>query len=107
MDELGIDIGLFQEVETRVSRGGCNEDIAAIAGENRPYHLIAPSIIKNGGWYGNLIVSRYPVIRGIVHNLETIAQYEPRSCRCINTNTGRQAKNHRHAFIIIHIRTAL
>ena len=91
MNELDIDIGVFQEVETRVSHGGCNEDIAAIAGANRPYHLIAPSIIENDGWYGNLIVSRYPVIRGIVHNLETIAQYEPRNAvdALIQTPVGK------------------
>ena len=91
MNELDIDIGVFQEFETRISRGGCNEDINAIAGANRPHHLIAPSLIENDGWYGNLIVSRYPVIRGIVHNLETIAQYEPRNAvdALIQTPVGK------------------
>lgn len=79
LDEMNIDIAVFQEVETRVSRGGCNEDITTIAGANRPHHVFAPSIIHHDGWYGNLIVSKYPVIRGIVHNLETTAQYEPRN----------------------------
>lgn len=79
MEEMDIDIAVFQEVETRISRGGSNDDIAILAGVNRPYHLIAPSIIQKDGWYGNLILSRYPIIRGLVHNLETIIQYEPRN----------------------------
>lgn len=79
LDEMNIDIAVFQEVETRVSRGGCNEDITTLAGTNRPHHVFAPSIIHHDGWYGNLIVSKYPVIRGVVHNLETTAQYEPRN----------------------------
>jgi endonuclease/exonuclease/phosphatase family metal-dependent hydrolase len=79
LDEMDIDIAVFQEVETRVSRGGCNEDINTLSGSNRPHHVIAPSIIHHDGWYGNLIVSKYPVLRGLVHNLETTAQYEPRN----------------------------
>jgi endonuclease/exonuclease/phosphatase family metal-dependent hydrolase len=79
LDEMNIDIAVFQEVETRVSRGGCNEDITTLAGANRPHHVFAPSIIHHDGWYGNLIVSKYPVIRGLVHNLETTVQYEPRN----------------------------
>ena len=79
LDEMNIDIAVFQEVETRTARGGCNEDITTLAGENRPHHVFAPSIIQHDGWYGNLIVSKYPVIRGLVHNLETTEQYEPRN----------------------------
>lgn len=79
LDEMNIDIAVFQEVETRVSRGGCNEDIQTLAGTSRPHHVISPSIMHHDGWYGNLIVSKYPVIRGLVHNLETTVQYEPRT----------------------------
>ncbi|MDI1308847.1 MAG: endonuclease/exonuclease/phosphatase family protein [Methylotenera sp.] len=79
MDDFDVNIAVLQEVETRISRGGCNDELTALGGKERPYHLIAPSIIEHDGWYGNLIVSQYPIIRGIVHNLETIPQYEPRN----------------------------
>lgn len=79
MEEFDIDIAVLQEVETRINRGGCNDELAILGGQNRPYHLIAPSIIEPDGWYGNLIISRYPIVRGLVHNLETIPQYEPRN----------------------------
>jgi endonuclease/exonuclease/phosphatase family metal-dependent hydrolase len=34
---------------------------------------------EGDGWYGNYLVSRYPVCNGIVHNLETHADLEPRN----------------------------
>ena len=80
MDDYNIDIGVFQEFETRFSRGGTEKDIETIAGAGRPYHL--PALTKKedqGGWYGNLIVSRYPIRRGLIHNLETSPQLEPRN----------------------------
>lgn len=92
MQKLDIDIGVFQEVETRASRGGTLEDIALLAEAERPYHLACPSMLEalsssqvdsQGsesacGWYGNLIVSRYPIVRGLIHNLETRPSLEPR-----------------------------
>lgn len=104
MQKLDIDIGVFQEVETRSSHGGSLEDIALLAEDERPYRLACPSMLEglsalqpglkntsventglenasaaqNCGWYGNLIVSRFPIVRGLVHNLETHPSLEPR-----------------------------
>jgi endonuclease/exonuclease/phosphatase family metal-dependent hydrolase len=79
MERLDIDIGIFQEMETRPSYGGTTDDAAILAGTSRPYHLLGPSMQEGGGWFGNLIVSRYPIIRGLVHNLETNIDLEPRN----------------------------
>lgn len=80
MNQYHVDIGVFQEIETRVSRGGTEKDIETIAGPERPYHLPALTLKEDrGGWYGNLIVSRYPIRRGLIHNLETSPQLEPRN----------------------------
>ena len=73
-----VDIGVFQEMETRKIRGGTDQDIEILAGPERPYHLAGPSLKDETGWYGNLLVSRYPIIRGFIHNLETKIKYEPR-----------------------------
>lgn len=78
MQRLDIDIGVFQEIETRPSRGGLSDDLQTLAGPERPYYLICPSMQEGAGWYGNLIVSRYPIIRGLLHNLETHPSLEPR-----------------------------
>lgn len=78
MQRLDIDIGVFQEMETRPSRGGSSDDLQTLAGPERPHHLICPSMEEGAGWYGNLIVSRYPIVRGLLHNLETHPSLEPR-----------------------------
>jgi endonuclease/exonuclease/phosphatase family metal-dependent hydrolase len=79
MDRYNIDIGVFQEMETRPSRGGTSEDIDLLAGQDRPYHLPGPTLKEGLGWYGNLLVSRYPIIRARVHDLENKPVMEPRN----------------------------
>lgn len=79
MDEENIDIGVLQEMETRPSRGGTEQDIHVVAGEARPHHLPGFAMVEGRGWYGNLVVSRYPVTRGQVHNLGTSPHLEPRN----------------------------
>lgn len=79
MDSLDIDIGVFQEMETRPFRGGTANDIDILAGKDRSYHLPGPTLKEDKGWYGNLLVSRYPITRAIVHDLETKPSLEPRN----------------------------
>ncbi len=79
LQTYNIDIGVFQEIETRPSRGGTLRDIETIAGPERPHHLPGLALSEGEGWYGNLIVSRFPILRGIVHNLETSKRHEPRN----------------------------
>ena len=79
MERLDIDIGVFQEMETRASRKGSPAQVKSLAGASRPHHLAGPSLIEGEGWFGNLIVSRYPIIRGLVHNLESGIDFEPRN----------------------------
>src|SRR5690606_38361938 len=79
MERHRVDIGVFQEIETRPSRGGTEKDIRTIAGPERPHHLPGLAMTEAEGWYGNLIVSRYPIRRGLVHSLETSPSFEPRN----------------------------
>ena len=79
MNQHDIDIGVFQEIETRISRGGTEKDIENLAGSERPYHLPALTLKEGEGWYGNLIVSRFPILRGLIHDLETSKSFEPRN----------------------------
>ncbi len=79
MEDHAIDIGVFQEIETRASRGGTLRDIDNIAGDARPHRLPGLAMKEDEGWYGNLIVSRFPILRGMVHNLETSPSWEPRN----------------------------
>lgn len=70
LESLGVDIAVFQEMETRPSRGGTATDVNELAGRARPYHMMGPTLKEGRGWYGNLIVSRYPIRRALVHSLE-------------------------------------
>lgn len=79
MERLDIDIGVFQEMETRPFMGGKPGDVDVLAGDRRPHRLPGPSMVEGDGWYGNLIVSRYPIRRAWVHNLETKPDFEPRN----------------------------
>jgi endonuclease/exonuclease/phosphatase family metal-dependent hydrolase len=79
LDHFDVDIAVFQEMETRHKRQGTENDIDQLAGSKRPHRLIGATIQDETGWYGNLIVSRYPIVRGDVHNLETRKILEPRN----------------------------
>lgn len=79
MERLDIDIGVFQEVDCRPSRGREEADIDRLAGVSRPHRFAGITLQEEGGWYGNLIASRYPILRGVAHNLETGADLEPRN----------------------------
>jgi endonuclease/exonuclease/phosphatase family metal-dependent hydrolase len=79
MQDYDIDIGVFQEIETRKSRGGTGNDIHLLAGPERPYWLPGLAMKEEEGWYGNLIVSRYPIERSLVHDLRQDWAYEPRN----------------------------
>ena len=88
MERHDIDIGVFQEIETRPSRGGTIQDIQTISGPSRPYNLPGLAMMEGEGWYGNLVVSRYPIKRGLVHNLGTSPHKEPRNAVDALIETG-------------------
>ncbi len=79
LEKYQVDIAVLQEMETRPSKGGTATDVNELAGGQLPYHLPGPSIKEGQGWYGNLILSRYPIIRAQAHSLETARFYEPRN----------------------------
>lgn len=79
LEDQDIDIAVFQEMETRQNRGGKTSDIQLLSGKDRPHFLAGPNMVHGDGWYGNLLISRYPILRGLAHNLETVSYLEPRS----------------------------
>jgi endonuclease/exonuclease/phosphatase family metal-dependent hydrolase len=106
MDRLDIDIGVFQEMETRVSRGGAAADLGMISGTGRAHHLFGANMTEGAGWYGNIIVSRYPIARGLVHNLDTHRAFEPRNAldALIETPLGKLRIIGTHLSLALYIR---
>jgi endonuclease/exonuclease/phosphatase family metal-dependent hydrolase len=79
LDDHNIDIAILQEFETRESRGATLKDIDTTAGDDRPHRLPGLTMVEGEGWYGNLIVSRYPNMQSAIHDLETSPSKEPRN----------------------------
>lgn len=79
LNRLDIDIAVLQEVDMRPSRGRHPHELQELVGSSRPHRLQGESLTEKSGWYGNLIASRYPITRGLVHNLETHVDLEPRN----------------------------
>ena len=80
LEALSVDIAVLQEMDTRPRKGGMPDDVAKLAGEARPYRFAAPTMTEGVGWYGNLIVSRYPILRSSIHSLEKETDHiEPRN----------------------------
>lgn len=97
-----IDICLLQEVDTRFDRvGKPPEDVLSDLAEGHfPHHVAAPSVVApSGGWFGNAILSRFPVSRYAIID-SSVALREPRNIidaviatpggalRVINTHKG-------------------
>jgi endonuclease/exonuclease/phosphatase family metal-dependent hydrolase len=78
MEQQKVDVALFQEFECRASRGGKPEDVKTL--QLDPYKHVAFGPTENGsvGWYGNLIISRYPIAGHEVHDL-SVNGLEPRN----------------------------
>jgi endonuclease/exonuclease/phosphatase family metal-dependent hydrolase len=79
MERFDIDVGVFQEMETRMSRGGMMSDVEDLAGASRPHRFLAPCLKEQAGCYGNLIVSRFPLLETRLHDLGTRFFFEPRN----------------------------
>lgn len=88
LEKLDIDIAVLQEMDTRPSKGGTSTDVNELAGAARPYHMMGPTKKDGRGWYGNLIVSRYPIKRALVHSLEKRwERIEPRNAVDVTIET--------------------
>lgn len=88
LEALDVDIAVLQEMDTRPSCGGTATDVNELAGAARPYHMMGPTKKEGLGWYGNLIVSRYPIRRALVHSLEKRwERIEPRNAVDVTLET--------------------
>lgn len=88
LETLSVDIAVLQEMDTRPRKGGMPDDVANLAGDARPYRFAAPTMTEGSGWYGNLIVSRYPILRSLIHSLEKETDHiEPRNAADVLIDT--------------------
>ncbi len=88
MEQQKIDIALFQEFECRCSRGGCKEDMKALLAGPFTHAAHGPTISGDDGWFGNLVISRFPIVGHQTHDL-TVNDLEPRNVMDIRIKVPR------------------
>lgn len=99
LSEHEVDIALIQEMDTRPKRKFAGVDISVLAGERFPFIAEGPTISTSLGWYGNAILSRYPLknttIIDVSHAgreprniLETFAHTPEGVLHILNTHKG-------------------
>lgn len=105
--EHNVDIALLQEVETRPPERDCAQDIEDLCGDYFHHYVAAPAMHGLDGWYGNAVLSRYPIVDREIVDI-TVPGREPRNLidayietpqgllRVMNTHKGlKRTERHR------------
>jgi endonuclease/exonuclease/phosphatase family metal-dependent hydrolase len=78
MMQQKIDIALLQEFECRAAKGGSKKDVKALHVDPYTHMMSAPTFNSGEGWYGNMVISRFPIVGKDIHDI-TIDGKEPRN----------------------------
>lgn len=108
-----IDIALIQELDTRFEDRSTEEDIEALKCGHFIHVAAAPTVECKFGWYGNAILSRYPIVKSSIIDisgkareprniLETFIQTPKGLLHVVNTHKGLRASDRRVQFEILH-----
>ncbi|MBU2979675.1 endonuclease/exonuclease/phosphatase family protein [Alteromonas sp. C1M14] len=107
------DIVLLQEMDTRSDIRDTQTDINNICA-GKVFELVAsPAVFTKWGWYGNAVLSRYPIIsnrtldvsyQGVEpRNIQTVEVATPRGpLTVINTHKGLKKRERRSQFAQLH-----
>lgn len=111
--ERDADIVLLQEMDTRPESRNVSQDIRDICASNI-YQLVAsPALTENYGWYGNAVLTRYPVISNETldvsqsgfqpRNIQTVVLETPKGpLTVVNTHKGLKKHERRSQFGLLH-----
>ncbi|MES3039124.1 MAG: endonuclease/exonuclease/phosphatase family protein [Bdellovibrionota bacterium] len=73
-----VDIALIQEMNVREPSGLSAREILDIKSDHFSEFIPAPTVSHDDGWYGNAILSRYPVTKTTIIDISKIGR-EPRN----------------------------
>lgn len=110
---LNADIVLLQEMDTRAANRDSQTDIHDICAHKRFELVASPAVFTPSGWYGNAVLSRFPIIN---HRTLDVSQQgvEPRNIQTvdiatpeglltvINTHKGLKKRERRSQFARLH-----
>lgn len=78
LKEESVDIALLQEVDMRSLKRRREDDISGLCSDWYPHFIPGVAVKTQGGWFGNAILSRYPVMESETIDI-TIPGHEPRN----------------------------
>jgi endonuclease/exonuclease/phosphatase family metal-dependent hydrolase len=93
IEKAGADIVALQEVDKQTSRVSGVDTPQYIAEKLGMYYAYGPNIPVHGGWYGNAVISRYPILSSRNHRLSWGIGYEIRSMLLTKIKVGDQYLN--------------
>lgn len=107
-----IDIALLQEMDTRDGARDSAQDVQDICSDHFSCLTASPAITEPQGWYGNAILTRYPVISSKTVDVsqqgfqprniqEVVVRTERGPLRLINTHKGLKKQERRKQFALL------
>ncbi len=73
-----VDVALVQEMDTRPEGECADQDIESLKAGHFEHFVAAPTITADKGWYGNALLSRFPVSESTVIDISAPSR-EPRN----------------------------
>lgn len=111
--DLGVDVALLQEVDARHHFASSREDPFSLCVLPEQSLVPAPAITTDSGWYGNALLSRFPVLESQSVDVSQVG-VEPRNIqlatvdlgggllRLVNTHKGLSIRERRSQFAQLH-----
>ncbi len=111
--ESGADIVLLQEMDTRPDDRKIEQDVKDICADKVFELASSPALNEDSGWYGNAVLSRYPIISSETLDVSQDG-FQPRNIQTvivkthkglltvINTHKGLKKRERRSQFALLH-----
>ena len=107
-----VDIALLQEMDTRPAERDTAQDISDICAGHFTELIASPALAESYGWYGNAIISRFPVTQqtsfdvsqpGVQpRNIQKVEVNTPDGLLClINTHKGLKKQERKAQFALL------
>jgi endonuclease/exonuclease/phosphatase family metal-dependent hydrolase len=107
-----VDVALIQEMDTRPPERSIEEDVEQLCAGHFTQLISSPALQESSGWYGNAVLSRYPVLSKRTLDVSQ-SGFQPRNIqevvldtslgplRVINTHKGLKKQERRKQFALL------
>jgi len=107
-----VDVALIQEMDTRSPERSIEDDVEQLCSGHFAQLIASPALQEASGWYGNAVLSRYPVLSKRTLDVSQ-SGFQPRNIqevvldtslgplRVINTHKGLKKQERRKQFALL------